>query len=105
MKLSEHVMLETVLPVFTTQRICAAEVGDIAQPCCLSAQELKSEFNSKRNLSSDLANIYWAAIRSIFRLAQLLPLATITGPAELFCSLLGGWLQNSKQRNIAKMNK
>ena len=98
MKLSEHVMLEAVLPVFKTQGICAAQVGDIAQPCCPGAQELKSEFNSKRNLASAFANIYGAAILSIFRLTQVLPPATITGPAELFCSLLGGWLQNSKNK-------
>ena len=96
MKLSEHVMLEAVLPVFKTQGICEAQVGDIAQPC--GAQELKSEFNSRLNLGSAFANIYGAAILFILRLTQVPPPATITGPAELFCSLLGGWLQNSKNK-------
>jgi hypothetical protein len=73
-------------------------VGDIAQPCCLGPQELKPEFNSRRNLASACANIYGAVIRSIFRLTQVLPQATITGPADLFCSLLGGWLQNAKNK-------
>ena len=98
MKVSEHIMMEEGLPVFKTQEIRTAQVGDIAQACSILAQELKSQTNSKRNMASTIANIYAPAIQFLYKITQVLPPTAATGPAELFFILLEGWLQNSKNK-------
>jgi len=80
MKVSEHAMMETALPVFKTRGIRATQLSDIAQACGIPVKELKIRFNSKEDLVSAFVEYLLARHKGYL---QVNPVLSPTATTEL----------------------